>query len=245
MAFEFGTQFQQVRQLLWLPKQRVGRQQPGSGCGRAGPDAAARRNALYATDAQPARELLADFVINASHGLDNAVGLVVGQRFGAFAADLQDKTVARHLNAGFIPQVEGQAEAIEGRAQVGSAGGDANGDAHCDQSQGRLCFSSPGLYVRRLKADQASFTAIRFTNLRSTPFKLSQPLSRVRSVCIFADPFGKLIQMRDSGPMALSTLGSSLSNSALFLTKSWIQSNFPLNSWRSSTSLGKGFSEFK
>ena len=51
--------------------------------------------------------------------------------------------------------------------------------------------ASPGLYGRSENADQVSSTEINVIHFRSSEPRMSQPLSRVRSVWILEQPLGK------------------------------------------------------
>src|SRR5579871_235667 len=54
-----------------------------------------------------------------------------------------------------------------------------------------VLFLSASVFKRQPKADQVSLNEIRFIHCNSSCFnRFSQPLSRVRSVCIFEVPFG-------------------------------------------------------
>lgn len=128
VALDLGGEFEQGRVVelgLSAYGHGAGGDDAGADGGRGGPEAAAVRDAVGADDLEAAR-LPAQQVEGGAHGAYEQVALVPREVVGALARDVDVQAGVGHPDDYVVVEPQGQAEGVEARAEVGTAGGDAH-----------------------------------------------------------------------------------------------------------------------
>jgi len=118
VALEVGGHLEQLVAPERAPEQLVGAKQAGDDGGRARAETGGERHAHPAVDAEAGRRSLAGLREHAQRGLRRQVLGVSRQPVGALAVHVDDDAFPAEHEAGLVPQVECEAQAVEPGTQV-------------------------------------------------------------------------------------------------------------------------------